>query len=238
LKKLFTLALALVTLGLLATACSSSAPTFTTADLPPTVKVTDEGEWITLLPADAVPMRPMGFIFYPGGLVKPEAYELALAPIAAAGHPVVIVKMPFDLAFFDAEKGFKVKQALPSVSRWVIGGHSLGGLASAIAVGKHPTSFAGVVFWGAYTTKDYSLAAMSLPVLSISASSDGLSTPEKIAIGVPFLPATAKNLVLEGGNHAQFGDYGPQKGDGTATITRTEQQAQTAAATLEFLAQF
>jgi dienelactone hydrolase len=228
----------IVSVSLLVVSCSSAA-TFTAADLPPTVRVSDEGDWISLLPSDStVSLKPLGLMFYPGGLVKPEAYELALAPIAAAGHPVVIVKMPFDLAFFDAEKGYKVKQALPSVSRWVIGGHSLGGLASAIAVGKHPTSFAGVVFWGAYTTKDYSLAALSLPVLSISASNDGLSTPEKMAVGVPFLPANTKNVVIKGGIHAQFGTYGPQKGDGTATISREEQQAQTAAATLEFLAQF
>ncbi|NTW09008.1 MAG: alpha/beta hydrolase, partial [Anaerolineaceae bacterium] len=32
--------------------------------------------------------------------------------------------------------------------------------------------------------------------------------------------------VIEGGNHAQFGNYGPQPGDGTATISTAEQQSQ------------
>ena len=30
---------------------------------------------------------------------------------------------------------------------------------------------------------------------------------------------------LPGGNHAQFGDYGPQKGDGAAALSRGEQTA-------------
>ena len=34
--------------------------------------------------------------------------------------------------------------------------------------------------------------------------------------------------MIEGGNHAQFGDYGLQKGDGQAGISREEQQEITA----------
>ena len=42
-------------------------------------------------------------------------------------------------------------------------------------------------------------------------------------------------MEIEGGNHAQFGNYGPQKGDQPATISAEEQQAQTVAAIEEFL---
>ncbi|MNV99337.1 hypothetical protein D3C71_1946840 [compost metagenome] len=34
-------------------------------------------------------------------------------------------------------------------------------------------------------------------------------------------------FVIEGGNHGQFGNYGNQKGDGTATISREQQQKET-----------
>ena len=45
-----------------------------------------------------------------------------------------------------------------------------------------------------------------------------------------------ENVVeIEGGNHAQFGNYGPQKGDLPATISAEEQQARTVAAIEEFL---
>ena len=46
-----------------------------------------------------------------------------------------------------------------------------------------------------------------------------------------------ENVVeIEGGNHAQFGNYGPQKGDLPATISAEEQQAQTVEAISNFIA--
>ena len=50
-----------------------------------------------------------------------------------------------------------------------------------------------------------------------------------------FLTADAQYVVIDGGNHAQFGDYGPQPGDNAATISRADQQAQVIRATSEFL---
>ena len=41
--------------------------------------------------------------------------------------------------------------------------------------------------------------------------------------------------VIAGANHAQFGDYGVQSGDTTATISRMQQQTQTVNITLTFL---
>ena len=51
----------------------------------------------------------------------------------------------------------------------------------------------------------------------------------------PFLTADAQYVVIDGGNHAQFGDYGAQPGDYEATISRTEQQSQIVSAVVEFL---
>jgi hypothetical protein len=42
-------------------------------------------------------------------------------------------------------------------------------------------------------------------------------------------------VVIEGGNHAQFGNYGKQKGDPDATISREEQQDKAVEAIKEFL---
>jgi Alpha/beta hydrolase family len=42
-------------------------------------------------------------------------------------------------------------------------------------------------------------------------------------------------VAIEGGNHAQFGWYGPQSSDGIATISRQEQQKQIVVATMELL---
>lgn len=48
---------------------------------------------------------------------------------------------------------------------------------------------------------------------------------------------TTNTVPIEGGNHAQFGDYGPQKGDLPAAISAQEQQAQTVTAVAEFIEQ-
>ncbi|MBN2882364.1 MAG: hypothetical protein JXN10_02475, partial [Clostridia bacterium] len=42
-------------------------------------------------------------------------------------------------------------------------------------------------------------------------------------------------LEITGGNHAYFGNYGEQKGDGTASISREEQQNITAKAVIDFM---
>lgn len=43
-------------------------------------------------------------------------------------------------------------------------------------------------------------------------------------------------MVVEGGIHAFFGDYGDQSGDGTPTIARADAQAQIQKATIALLA--
>ena len=53
----------------------------------------------------------------------------------------------------------------------------------------------------------------------------------------PLLPAATVWVPIEGGNHAQFGWYGPQSDADVATISREEQQAQIIAATLALLEQ-
>ena len=65
-----------------------------------------------------------------------------------------------------------------------------------------------------------------LPVLSISGSEDGLSTPEKIRDAAPLLPADAEFVEVPGAAHALFGDYGPQAGDGTPSIEDADMTAE------------
>jgi hypothetical protein len=45
-----------------------------------------------------------------------------------------------------------------------------------------------------------------------------LATPAKIAAAGDRLPAGSRYVEIAGGNHAQFGEYGPQSGDGAAEI--------------------
>lgn len=78
----------------------------------------------------------------------------------------------------------------------------------------------------AYSTKD--LSKVSFPVVSIYGSEDGVLNLEKYASKKHNLPEDCVELCITGGNHAGFGYYGAQKGDGIATI-RAEEQWRTAA---------
>ena len=51
------------------------------------------------------------------------------------------------------------------------------------------------------------------------------------------LDYTENVVEIQGGNHAQFGSYGLQRGDPPAEITPQEQQARTVEAISDFLAQ-
>jgi pimeloyl-ACP methyl ester carboxylesterase len=195
-----------------------------------------------------------GLMFYPGALVDPHAYVPWLSAVAANGIPVVIAKAGGNLAVFSTDAGLSLKGLLPGVTRWVISGHSLGGAMAAWSVFDHPEAYAGIVFLAAYPSSDRSLASWAHPVLSLSASNDGLATRQKIADSTPLLPspqaspadlaayialgASAMTVFHEisGGNHAQFGSYGAQDGDGSATISEAAQHAEMVAFITQFFA--
>jgi hypothetical protein len=49
------------------------------------------------------------------------------------------------------------------------------------------------------------------------------------------LPEDTIFIAIEGANHAQFGDYGPQKGDVVASLSLTEQHERVAEIMLDFI---
>jgi hypothetical protein len=193
-------------------------------------------EYISFSPADPQQDVYMGLIFYPGAHVDPRAYAAPLREIAAHGYYVVLISMPLNIALFDinAANYFYDAEEKYSDLQWVIGGHSLGGVAAALNAGRNPSEIRGLIFWGAFMTDDR-LHDLDLPVLSIYGTRDfsGLDAFEN---SLAYLPADTRYFFIEGGNHSQFGDYGLQPGDNEAAISRAAQQAQTVAAVLDFLA--
>ena len=189
--------------------------------------------WLIFRPADRDPA--VGLILYPGGRVDPRAYAPAARAIAAEGYLVVIVPMPLNLAFFGPDRAAGVMAAFPEVERWAIGGHSLGGAMAARFVHRHPSAVQGLVLWASYPAASDNLSARELAVVSIYGTRDGLATGEKIAASRSLLPTETRWVAIEGGNHAQFGWYGPQRGDNPATISREVQQQEVVAATLALL---
>lgn len=191
--------------------------------------------WLTFAPADSDASRT-GFIFYPGGRVLAEAYAPVLRQIAEAGYLVVAPAMPLNLAVLAPETASKVMDAHPEIEHWVIGGHSLGGAMAATYAHAHPERVDGLVLWASYPQDSDSLAETGMTVASIYGTLDGVASLDNIDASRGDFPTDAAFVAIEGGNHAQFGDYGDQSGDNPATITRAEQQVQAAAATLTVLA--
>jgi dienelactone hydrolase len=195
-----------------------------------TVSVETE-PWLPFSPRDPA---TTGFIFYPGGRVSAEAYAPPVRELAEAGYLGVITPMPFGLAVLDASAADAVVAAHPEIERWVIGGHSLGGAMAAQYTAGQP-DIEGLALWAAYPPDGTDLSGSDVLVASISASEDGLATPDEIEASAAQLPADTTFVEITGGNHAQFGWYGEQDGDGQATISREAQQEQVVSATLELI---
>ena len=206
-------------------------PALTAMQSTGTVEVVETPTSITLLPG--LDMSSTGVFFQPGARVDARAYAAILRPIAEAGHLVVIVKMPYGVALLDVNAASSVIDAEPEVDQWVVAGHSLGGTAAARYASDHPDEIAGLVLWASYPADD--LNGDDLAVLSVSGTEDGLTTPADVEDSRADLPPDTEFVAVEGATHAQFGDYGLQRRDGTATISRAEAQRQIVAATLAFL---
>ena len=162
-----------------------------------------------------------GLIFYPGGLVDHRAYAPLMQELCERGVLCLLVQMPLDLAVLDMNAADGLQEMHPETERWLIGGHSLGGAMAASYAGEHADAYEGLVLLGAYSTTD--LRESGLSVLSVYGSEDGVLNREKYDECLKHYPQDFEELVIDGGCHAYFGDYGVQKGDGAPTISMEEQ---------------
>lgn len=167
-----------------------------------------------------------GLIFYPGGLVDHAAYAPLMQMLAGRGILCLLAEMPLDLAVLDMKAADGLQALYPQVDRWLIGGHSLGGAMAASYAAQHDKEYDGLVLLGAYSTAD--LSKTDLSVLCVYGTEDGVLNREKYEDCLKHYPADFTQVLIEGGCHAFFGDYGAQKGDGVPTITRESQMIQTA----------
>ena len=189
--------------------------------------------WLVFWPVDRDPT--VGLILYPGGRVDSRAYAPIARSLAEEGHLVVIVPMPLNLAFFAPGRAAQVMAAFPGIESWAVGGHSLGGAMAANFCRRNPEAVRGLVLWAAYPAASDDLSGYQLAAVSIYGTRDGLATPDKIDASRQLLPPDTQWIAIKGGNHGQFGWYGPQAGDNEATISQEEQQAQVFAATRQLL---
>lgn len=227
-----------VTWSLWAYRASPEAWTALTSD--DRVRVVEHEDYRAFLPRSGT--RPTGLAFFAGALVDPVAYAPLVRAVAEHGYTVLLVSLPRRSLFGAADGAEVLERAVgamadhPDVDRWVVGGHSKGGAVAARLVRERPGRAAGLALVGTTHPRDFSLAAASLPTLKVLGSNDGVAELEASEALRANLPEGARWVVIDGGNHSQFGHYGFQPGDGWAEVSRAEQQQQTVAALLELLA--
>lgn len=174
-----------------------------------------------------------GFIFYPGGRVDYRAYAPVLSQVAERGYFVALVHAPLNLAFFDTDAADQVMGLFPDIDQWVVGGHSLGGVTAASYAEKHLDGVAGLILWASYPAND-ALVDSNIKAIAIYGTND-MEGDQQIKIVNARLPSDTQFVTIEGGNHAQFGSYGPQPGDRPATISAEEQWREATDITVRFL---
>ena len=202
------------------------------AALAPAGKVTvEQGKDMVVFQPEAT--AATGFIFYPGGKVEFTAYAPLLLELAEQGMQCVLLEMPLNLAVLDVNAADGIREQYPEIQTWYIGGHSLGGSMAASYAAKNARDFAGLILLASYSTAD--LRESDLKVLSVYGSEDGVLNMEKCREYSAMLPEDTVETVIPGGNHAGFGSYGAQEGDGAAAISQQEQVQQTAAAIAAFV---
>lgn len=204
----------------------------------PRVAVKDaETHWSFDPPAPA----PVGLLFFAGALVDPVAYAPLARAIAENGFTVMLVELPRRAAFGGADgpevfaRARAAAASRPTVLRWVVAGHSRGGVvASQVVRDGFPGLAAGVLI-GTSHPRDFSIAGTTIPMTRVFGTRDTVADVEKLERTRPNLPPSTRLVQIDGGNHSQFGYYGFQPGDWPATISREAQQAITRRALLDAL---
>ncbi len=183
------------------------------------IHITENQNYFIIAPTSPNPSS-MPIIFYPGGLVAPEAYLYKMGMVASSlDTNVFIIKAPFNAAIFNTGAARAIINSYNIEQAWV-GGHSLGGIAACRFVSKNPHQVYGLYLFGSYS--DQEILDFSGPVVSIMGLQDLIINRENYNKAKTNLPAKAIIMEVEDLNHSDFGNYGLQKGDGESNLSNEQ----------------
>ncbi len=177
-------------------------------------------DFIALVPEEG---KDIGIIFYPGGKVEYTAYLPLLQKLKEEGYTTILLEMPFNLGIFGIDYADKVYDNFSDIDTWYIAGHSLGGTTASMYAIDNIDKVEGLILLGSYNYKKFP----GEDTINIYGEFD--SDLEKN------FSKDETTVKILGGNHAYFGNYGEQKGDKAATITRDEQQSQAVTSIVNFI---
>jgi hypothetical protein len=170
-------------------------------------------------------------IFYPGGKVEESAYLPLMHNIAENNIDIYIIKMPFHFALFGINKANMVLENTSYENVYLMG-HSLGGTAISSYLSNTSNTIKGIIFLASYPTKKID---DNISSLSIYGTNDLVLNKKEYQNNKSLLPKNNTEIVIEGGNHCYFGNYGDQNNDGISTISRIEQQRITKDSIIKFI---
>ena len=165
-----------------------------------------------------------GIVIYPGALVEPLSYGYIANELSKAGFLVAIPEVKLNLSITENNKAQEFISNNKEIEDWYVAGHSMGGVSATYYAEDNQDIIDGVILLGSYPSKSTDLSDNSQKVLSIYAENDALTTLDDVEESKKNLPSDSIFVEIKGGNHAQFGMYGEQKGDNKAEISSKEQQ--------------
>ena len=169
---------------------------------------------VVMTPTDE--LLPRGMLYFPGARVDPYSYLYPLADIAAAGTTVVIVDPLFNMALADSRGVAELTADFPGITSWVLAGHSLGGVKACMEA-SHP-AVSHLVLFASYCAND--ISGLDIEVFQVVGDQDGLLDDALRREAESLLPpGQYRTFTIRGANHADFGTYGPQPGDGDSTYS-------------------
>lgn len=199
-----------------------------------------DNAYLSFLPIDQSDnndTKSTGFIIYPGARVSASSYAFIGRELALQGISVYILKPPLRMAILEPNGAQSIIDANPDIQHWYVGGHSLGGATASLYAFDHLNTIDGIIYLAAYPVESKDFSKTAIKALTIYASEDGFATVEDIAKFDYLQPENYTKVLIEGGNHEQFGYYGHQKGDNPALISRDEQQSIIVQDILKFILQ-
>ncbi|MBN2852547.1 MAG: alpha/beta hydrolase [Clostridia bacterium] len=195
----------------------------------PSIVISEKSDYIKLSDGN---VNDYALLFYPGGKVDYDAYIPFLSNIAINGCDVYLIKMPFNLAVFGVNRGDLILYSSLSYNHVYMAGHSLGGVMANRYALENKDLIDGVIYYASYPDKEM---AENQKSLLIYGSLDNVLDFEAVESNRINLSKNYVELIIPGGNHYNFGNYGIQKGDNLPAISRETQQKTAAEATVEFI---
>lgn len=195
------------------------------------VEIEVRDEQIIFRPIQVNPTKAV--LFYPGCLVDKRAYAPFAKKLADNGYLVVLGNLDMKDVIGGPAKGIFDEHI--GIKDWYVGGHSLGGCLATQVAYLNQDIVRGAIMFASHPIPYF--RRTNIKFLDIRATKDKILN-DGFANTVFKMNVRSQNVQrvdIVGGNHGNFGYYGEQFADGTAQITRDEQQRIITDKVLEFL---